>query len=88
MIQLISMWIFKRIEIHSLYHIPFKYLDSNVFPFTFHVEDGERRSQSCYDEHDWFGTNLTRNIRGWLCPNITGGSKYSGLPTVKFKPLL
>ena len=42
-IKLISIWIIKRIEFHYLFRIPFNYLDSNVLPFTFHVEDDERR---------------------------------------------
>ena len=62
--QLISRWIFKLIKFHSLLRIPFKYLASDVLPFTFYVEYGERHSQSCSDEHDWFGTDLTQNTRG------------------------
>ena len=63
-IQLISILRFKRIDFHSIFHIPFNYLDSNVIPFTFHLEDGERRSQSCSDEHDWFSPDLTQNNQG------------------------
>ena len=34
-IQLISIWIIKRIEFHYLFPIPFNYLDSNVSPSPF-----------------------------------------------------
>ena len=61
----------------------FNYSESDVLPFTFHVEDGEICSQLCSDEHDWFILNLTQNTRGRRCPNIPGGSKYSGFPTVQ-----
>ena len=68
---------------HYLFRIPFTYLDSNVLPFTFHVEDGEIRSRSCCDEYDRFSLDLTQNTQGRLFPNIPGGSKYSGFPTVQ-----
>ena len=45
-IQLISIWIIKWIEFHSLFHIPFIYLDSDIPPVTFHVEYGERLSNN------------------------------------------
>ena len=80
--QLISVWIFKRTAFHSLFRIPFNYLDSNVLSFTFHLEYGERRPQSCSDEHDWFSPDLTQNTRGRWCPNIPVGFNYSGFPTV------
>ena len=81
-IQLISIWIFKRAGFHSLLLIPFNYLDSGVLPFTFHLEDGERRSQSCSDEHDLFSPYLTWNTQGRWCPNIPGGFNYWVFPTV------
>ena len=43
LIQSISIWRFKRTEFHSILHIPFSYLESYVIPFTFHLEDDERR---------------------------------------------
>ena len=58
-IQLISIWIFKQTEFHSLFCVPFNYLESDALPFTFHLEDGERRSKSCSDEHHWFIPDLT-----------------------------
>ena len=51
----------KRIEFYSLFCIPFNYLDSDVISFNLQVEYGERRSQVCSDEHDWFILDLTRN---------------------------
>ena len=75
--QLIFIRIIKQIEFHSIFRITFNYLDSNVIPFTFHVEDGERRSQSCYNEHNCFRPDLKRNTQGQWCPNITGGFNYS-----------
>ena len=39
----------------------FNYLGSNVLPFTFHVEDGERRSQPYSGEYDWLNLDLMRN---------------------------
>ena len=53
-VQLISIWRFKQIEFNSLFRIPFNYLGSDVLPLTFHVEDGEIRSQSCSNEYYWF----------------------------------
>ena len=79
-VDLISIWGFTLIEFQSLFHIPFNYLDSDVIPFPFYVEDVERRFQSYSDKHDWFGLDLTQNTRGRWCPNIPGGSKYSGFP--------
>ena len=35
----------KWIDFRSLFRIPFNYLDSDVLTLTFHMEDGERRSQ-------------------------------------------
>ena len=43
--QLISIWIFKRTVFHSIFRIPFNYLDSNVIPLISHLEDGKIRSQ-------------------------------------------
>ena len=80
-IQLIYICIIKRIEFHSLFCIPFNYLYSDVLPFTFQMEDVERRSQSCSDENDWFSPDLMRNTRGRLRSNIPSCSKYSRLPT-------
>ena len=71
----------KGIKFHSIFHITFNCLNSDVLPFTFHVEDGERRSQLCSDEHAWFIPDLTQNTQGQWCPNIPGGSKYSVFPT-------
>ena len=36
-IQLISIWIIKLNKFHSLFCIPFIYLDYDVLPFIFHV---------------------------------------------------
>ena len=57
-IKLIPICRIKRIEFHSLFYITFNYLESDVLLFTFHVEDGERLSQPCSDEHDWFSPDL------------------------------
>ena len=38
-----------------------------------HLEDGERYSQSYFNEYGWLGSDLTQNIQGRLCPNIPGG---------------
>ena len=51
----------KQIEFHSLFFVLFNDLDSDVLPFTFHVEYGERSPQPSTDEHDWFGPDLTQN---------------------------
>ena len=48
---IIFIWIMKRIEFHSLFRIPFIYLYSDILPFTFHMENGEKRSQSCSHEN-------------------------------------
>ena len=80
-IQLISIWRLKKTEFHSPFRITFNSLDSNVIPFTFHLEDGEIRSQSCSDEHDWFSPDLTWNTRVWWCPNIIGSFNSLGFPT-------
>ena len=72
----------KWTEFHSLFRIPFKYLESDVLAFAFQLEDGERRSQSCSDEYYWFSSDLTRNTWGQWCPNIPGGLNYS--KTVNF----
>ena len=82
-IKLIYIWRFKQTEFHYLFHIPFNYLDSDIIPFNFHLEDGERCFESCYDEHDWFIPDFTRNNRGRWCPNICSGFNYFGFPTVK-----
>ena len=37
-------------------------LDCNVLPFTFRVEDGERRSQPYFGEYYWLGPYFTQNI--------------------------
>ena len=55
---------------------PFNYLDSDVIPFTLNMEDGERRSQWCSDEHDWFSPDLVQNNWGQWYPNIYGGFNY------------
>ena len=82
LIKFIPIWRIKRIEFHSLFHITFNYLDLDVPPFTFHVEYGERLSQPCSDEYDWFSPDLLQNNWGGWCTNITGGSKYYGFPTL------
>ena len=38
---------------------------------------GERRSQLCSDEHDWFSQELMLNTQGRWCTNIPGGFNYS-----------
>ena len=53
-----------RIEFHYIFRIPFNYLDSDFLPLTFHMEDGKRRSQLCYYEHDLFIPHLTQNNQG------------------------
>ena len=83
LIQLISIWIFKRTEFHSIFPIPFNYLGSDVLYFTSHLEDGERRFQPSFYEHDWFSPDLKWNTWWWWCTNIPGGFNYFGLPTVK-----
>ena len=54
----------KTIEFHSVFRITFNYLDLNVLPFTFHMEDGERRPQLFSYEHDWFRPDLKKKSRG------------------------
>ena len=51
-----------------------------------HLEDGERRFQLCSDENDWFIPDLTKNTRGWWCPNIPGGFNYSKVLAVHKRP--
>ena len=63
-IQSISISRFKQNEFHYLFRIPFNYLDYVFLPFTLHLEDGERPSQSCSDENDWFSPDLTQNTQG------------------------
>ena len=87
-IQLISILIFKRIEFHSLFRIPFKYLDSDVLHVTFHLEDDEKHSQSCSDKHHWFRPYLTQNTWWRWRPYIPGDFKYFVCHTVYFKPLM
>ena len=81
-IQLISISRFRKNEFQSLFRIPLNYLVFNVPPFTFHLEDGERRFQSCSNEHDWFRAYFTWNTHRRWCPNIPGGFNYSRFPTV------
>ena len=47
-----------------MFLITFNYLDSDVLPFSFRVEDGERRSQPYSREYDWLGPDLTLNTQG------------------------
>ena len=82
-VQLISIWIMKWIEFHSLFRIPFNYLDSDVLPLTLIAEDGERCFQLCSNGHNWCIPDLAQNTRGWWCPNISDGSKYSIFHTVQ-----
>ena len=52
------------IDSDSLFLIPLKYSNSDVLPFTFHVEGIETRSQSYSREYGWLGLDLTRNTQG------------------------
>ena len=51
------------IKSDSLLHIPLNYSDSDVLPFNFHIEYGERLSQSNPGEYDWLGPD-SRKIQG------------------------
>ena len=52
------------IESDSLFLIPLDYSDSDILPFTFHVEDGKRCHQSHSRKYDWLVPDLTKNTRG------------------------
>ena len=59
--MLTSSDMFLEIKVSTLASDLYGFLDSGVLPFTSHVEDGERLSQSCSDEYDWFNPYLTQN---------------------------
>ena len=49
------------------------------------MEDGEKRSQSCFGKYGWFIPDLMWNTQRRFCTNITSGSKYSRLPIGQLK---